>query len=83
MVASEDKNTTKNLSFEDALVELEDIVKKLESGNLPMETAIELYGRGNFLKAHCEKKLTEAKLKVEQIVVAQDNSVQLQPADLE
>lgn len=72
MVASTEKKTTKNsdikiLSFEKASQELEDIVRKLESGNLDLEVAIQLYSRGNELKAHCEQMLSEAKLKVEMI----------------
>jgi exodeoxyribonuclease VII small subunit len=82
MVTPEDKNSSQNLSFEEALIELEDIVKKLEGGNLPLESAIELYSRGNFLKSYCEKKLSEAKLKVEQIVISQDSSISLNPMEI-
>ncbi len=72
MVASTDKKTTKNsdiaeLSFEKASQELEEIVRKLESGNLDLEIAIQLYGRGNQLRMHCEKILADAKLKVDSI----------------
>lgn len=72
MVASTEKKATKNLdvqglSFEKASLELEDIVKKLESGNLDLEVAIQLYARGNELRVHCEKILADAKLKVDSI----------------
>ncbi len=72
MVASTEKKTTKNseiegLSFEKASLELEDIVKKLESGNLDLEIAIQLYARGNELRVHCERILADAKLKVDSI----------------
>ena len=57
------------LSFEQALAELEKIVGELESGQAPLEKSIEIYERGSALKAHCEKKLEAARLRVEKIVV--------------
>jgi exodeoxyribonuclease VII small subunit len=57
------------MSFEDALSELEKIVAVLESGKAPLERSIEVYERGAALKAHCEKKLEAARLRVEKIVV--------------
>lgn len=57
------------LSFEEALAELEKIVAELESGKAPLERSIEVYERGAALKAHCEKKLEAARLRVEKIVV--------------
>jgi exodeoxyribonuclease VII small subunit len=58
-----------DLSFEDALAQLEQIVQKLEGGDVPLEDSIRIYERGAALKAHCEKKLREAELKVERIVL--------------
>ena len=57
------------MSFEQALAELETIVRALESGQAPLEQSIEQYERGAELKAHCEAKLSAARLKVEKIVV--------------
>ncbi len=57
-----------DMSFEDALAELESIVAKLESGDVPLEQSIAIYERGASLKAHCEARLKAAELKVEQIV---------------
>ena len=57
------------MSFEQALAELETIVRALESGQAPLEQSIEQYERGAALKEHCEAKLSEARLKVEKIVV--------------
>jgi exodeoxyribonuclease VII small subunit len=57
------------MSFEDALSELEKIVAELESGKAPLERSIEVYERGAALKAHCERKLEAARLRVEKIVV--------------
>lgn len=56
-----------SLSFEDALKELEAIVRNLESGERALEDAIEDFTRGNALKEHCAKKLADAKLKVEKL----------------
>ena len=60
------------LSFEDALKELEAIVEQLERGDVALEKSIEIYERGAALKAHCEGKLKHARLKVEQIVLQQN-----------
>lgn len=58
-----------DMSFEDALRELEGIVAKLERGEAPLEESISIYERGAKLKAHCEGKLKDAQLKVEKIVL--------------
>ena len=62
------------LSFEDAIKELEAIATKLESGSAPLEESIELYGRGSDLKAHCQKILKSAEEKVEQITLNSDGT---------
>ncbi|WP_416153138.1 exodeoxyribonuclease VII small subunit [Thalassobaculum sp. OXR-137] len=55
------------MSFEDALRELEAIVETLEQGRGSLDDAIAAYERGAALKKHCQKKLEEARLKVEKI----------------
>lgn len=74
-------NTDQSLSFEVAIRELEDIVRKLESGNIELEKAIELYSRGAELRTICDQKLKEAKLKVEQIVEKEGVVAQTVPFD--
>jgi exodeoxyribonuclease VII small subunit len=64
------------LSFEQALAELEKIVGQLESGQAPLEESIALYERGARLKAHCEARLEQARLKVEKIVVGRDGAAE-------
>ena len=64
MVKSEKSPDVAALSFEAALSELEEIVRQLETGKSSLEDAIGAYERGADLKMHCEKKLTEAKVKV-------------------
>ncbi|KSB88779.1 exodeoxyribonuclease VII small subunit [Caulobacter zeae] len=69
------------LSFEQALAELEKIVSELESGQAPLERSIDIYERGAALKAHCEKKLEAARLKVEKIVLGQGGAAGVEPAE--
>lgn len=72
------------LSFEAALKELESIVDRLEHGDAPLEESIHLYQRGAALKAHCEKRLEAARLRVEQIVVgAGGQPDRAEPADFQ
>lgn len=71
------------MSFEDALSELETIVRQLEAGDSKLEDSIAAYERGAALKKHCEKKLSEAKAKVDKISLGPDGSVELEPADLD
>ncbi|HTI86105.1 MAG TPA: exodeoxyribonuclease VII small subunit [Alphaproteobacteria bacterium] len=68
------------LSFEDALKELEGIVEGLERGQIKLDDAIAKYTRGTQLREHCEKKLAEAKARIESIVVG-PNGVSARPAD--
>ncbi len=56
------------MSFEEALAELEGIVRQLEAGDVELEKSIAIYERGAALKAHCESRLKSAELKVDQIV---------------
>lgn len=68
---SEEKDRTIGaLSFEQALEELERIVARLESGSGTLDDAINAYARGAELKAHCQKKLDEARMKVDKIRAA-------------
>ena len=56
------------MTFEEALWELEGIVRQLETGDVELEKSIAIYERGAALRAHCEGRLKSAELKVEQIV---------------
>jgi exodeoxyribonuclease VII small subunit len=70
------------LTFEDALAELERIVRQLEEGKGRLDEAIEAYTRGVQLKRHCEAKLAEAQARVERIVLAANGSVTTQSDDM-
>ena len=71
-----------SLSFEDALAELEKIVRDLETGQAKLDDAIAAYERGAALKQHCEAKLREAQAKVDKIVTGPDGQNRLEPADI-
>tara|TARA_B100001250_G_C19811138_1_gene795734 strand:+ start:1427 stop:1672 length:246 start_codon:yes stop_codon:yes gene_type:complete len=58
------KNLIKELKFEEAMEELENIVSKLDSGELSLEQSIEAYEVGTALKEHCQTHLKEAELKI-------------------
>ena len=60
------------LSFEEALSQLEAIVDQLERGDVSLDKAIDAYSRGMALKGHCQARLEEARLKVEQIKLPED-----------
>lgn len=60
------------MTFEQAMTELDQVVAKLERGEVALEDSIALYERGAALKAHCEAKLKEAEEKVEKISVSAD-----------
>ena len=51
--------------FEAAIAELESIVKKLEEGDLPLETSLELYERGVQLSRFCHSRLEDAERRIE------------------
>lgn len=77
-------NTQKKIdemSFEESLGELEQIVRALETGSAALEQSIDSYERGIALKKHCEAKLKDAQAKIEKITVGADGSVSTQPLD--
>ncbi len=71
------------LSFEDALSELEEIVRRLEEGSAKLDEAISAYERGVVLKRHCEAKLQEAQSRVEKIVVGPNGRVTAERIDFD
>jgi len=62
------------LTFEEALKELEGVVGKLESGDVPLDASIALYERGAELKKHCEAQLARAQARIEQITLAENGT---------
>ena len=71
-----------NLSFEQAVGELEKIVSILEQGTCDLEESIQNYERGIALKKHCAAKLQDAEAKIEKISFGQDGAVKTEALDL-
>jgi len=71
--------TVENISFEEALAELEKIVRHLESGGGDLKSSIDSYERGMILKQHCEARLKEAQTRIEKITVSADGKVTTAP----
>ncbi|MBU4527715.1 MAG: exodeoxyribonuclease VII small subunit [Hoeflea sp.] len=72
------------LSFEEAVAELERIVEQLERGDVALDKSIEIYERGEALKAHCEKLLSAAEKRIEKIRLdRQGQPVGTEPLDTE
>jgi exodeoxyribonuclease VII small subunit len=69
------------MSFEAALMELEQLVARLESGQASLEDSIVLYERGAKLKSHCDARLKSAQMRVDQIVES-PNGLSLETAKL-
>lgn len=70
------------MSFEDALRALEEVVRRLESGETPLEESIDLYTRGDALRAHCQARLDSAQARIEAIVAGPDGqAIGLKPFD--
>lgn len=61
-----------DMSFEDALRALEEIVRKLESGEVTLDRSIDLYERGEALRTHCQARLDAAQARIEKIVAGPD-----------
>jgi exodeoxyribonuclease VII small subunit len=69
------------LSFEDALAELDQIVRGLEGGTLKLDAAIQAFERGVKLRRHCEGKLAEVEARVEALVQRADGSLTTRPLE--
>jgi exodeoxyribonuclease VII small subunit len=74
------KPSLETMSFEAALKELENIVTRLEQGQVDLEDSLVLYERGQALKAHCEAKLKAAESRLEKIVLGAGGVVGSEPA---
>ena len=71
--------TIVSLSFEEAMKELETIVRRLETGEQSLEDSITAYERGTALRQHCEKILKEAALKIEKITLTPEGKTLTEP----
>ena len=74
----------KKMPFERAIEELETIVKELEGGKVPLENSVEIYERGEVLKARCEELLRQAEARVEKITLdASGKPTGVEPLDVD
>jgi len=62
--------TIEKMSYEEALSALEEIVRQMETGKVKLDEAIDFYERGMLLRRHCEKKLSAARSKIDQITTS-------------
>ncbi|MEP2736517.1 MAG: exodeoxyribonuclease VII small subunit [Erythrobacter sp.] len=69
---SETENSGADLNFEQALSALEEIVQRLESGDVPLDQSIALYEKGEALRKQCQSRLDAAQQRIEQIVADKD-----------
>ena len=69
------------LSFEEALAHLENIVRELEGGKIKLDDAVDAYEKATALKKFCEEKLKAAQLKIEKINVSPENKLSVEPLD--
>lgn len=74
-------NEIKDLSFEEALIRLEAIVRELESGRIKLDDAISAYEQAKALKQLCENKLKAAQLKIEKIEINANGDLTTTPLD--
>ena len=63
------------LSFEEAMEELENVIRQLETGRIKLDEAVAVYERGVKLKNLCEEKLKTAQSKIEKLVIGQDGTI--------
>ncbi len=68
-------------SFEDALIQLENIVRELEGGKIKLDDAVEAYEKATALKKFCEEKLKAAQLKIEKINISPDGEISTESLD--
>jgi exodeoxyribonuclease VII small subunit len=83
-MAEKKKDDISALSFEAAMAELEQIVAKLEKGDVELEESIAIYERGEALRSHCDALLKKAEAKVEKITLDADGKpTGTEPLDVE
>lgn len=76
-----DTKDIKDLSFEEALTQLEVLVRELESGRIKLDDAISAYEKAVALKQLCEGKLKAAQMKIEKIEISQSGELSTTPLD--
>ena len=78
-IMSETMKRRKEIKFEDALKRLDEIVTKLEDGDLELEKSIELFEEGIVMAKNCQKKLDEADSRIEKLTRDSNGNLATQP----
>lgn len=68
----------KNMTFEQSMLRLEQIVRAMERGDVPLEESLKLFQEGTQLVANCEKLLEKAQLQVKKVLTSPDGSMILE-----
>jgi exodeoxyribonuclease VII small subunit len=76
-------NSLDGLAFEKALAELEQIVSRLERGDVPLEESIAIFERGEQLKKHCDALLKKAEARIDKITITASGEAAVEPLDIE
>jgi exodeoxyribonuclease VII small subunit len=82
-LAGRDEEANMAKDFESSLAELEQIVSEMETGDLPLQRALELFERGVQLSRNCQQQLDEAERKVELLIKGQDGQFSAVPFTFE
>ena len=77
----ESNKMQEKMTFETAMAELEEIVHKLENGQIPLEDAVKAYEKGMQLKKICETKLNDAQMKIEKLILKNGKPEKLETFD--
>ncbi len=77
-----ENNLEEEIKFEDALEQLEEIVEKLETGDLPLEEALKAFEEGIKLSRFCSEQLNEAELRIEKLIAIDEDSIQTVPFEI-
>lgn len=72
---------SQKITFEQAMSELDEIVRKLENGQIPLEEAVKTYEKGMELKKICEEELKNAEMKIEKLQIQNGTPVQTEALD--
>lgn len=83
MVSPSATAPSESLTFEQALTELETIVRRLEGGKVSLEDAIQAYERGVQLRQFCEARLAQARARIDQIILGSDGQPSLKAMNLD
>jgi exodeoxyribonuclease VII small subunit len=77
------KNMSSSFNFEDAILELEKIVEKLEKGDLGLKDSVEIFKRGIEISNSCNEALEEAEQKINIIIKEKNGEIRMKPFEIE